>query len=159
MGQLADSGKYGYGISKADKAFNAKAPLYRGERQKRFSSILLARQWQLINIHNEWGMQRFELIKKGRLSVLRKFGCGVSVRKSKSTMRLADGSIAEYPQYGVFWYDNEHKPKSKFFSPKKYGEYAEIEANWFAARKRAELTNSELNLPYGLTPYSFDLTA
>lgn len=141
-----------YGICKGTRGWWVKAPLYDGtEKQNTFKSKNAARQWQLAILRREWGMNRVELIKRGRLCILRKFGCGVTIRSTYS------GGNQKYKQIGLFWREHDGQPKSKMFSRKQYGDNAEIEANWFAARKRAELTNSELNLPEGLTPYSFDV--
>ena len=155
----ADSNKLGYGVCAIKNGYKAKLALPEGTTiQKNFSSLMAAKTWQVKLVVREWGLERFALMKRGRLSILRKFGCGVSVRKTTSKTKLACGGIAEYPIFGVFWYDHECSPKSKFFSRKRYGDDAEIEANWFAAQQRARLTASELNLPEFLTPASFDLT-
>ncbi|MFG0448352.1 hypothetical protein [Vibrio sp. YQ_11] len=155
----SDSGKYGYGIARNnnDQCFLAKVPKIReGNFQKTFKSLSAARSWQVATAKKVWGLERFSLIKKGRLCILRRFGTGVRIRKARSTMLLSDGSIAEYWQYGVFWYEHNGTPRSKMFSYKQYGNNADIEAAWFAVKQRAKLTNSELNLPKHWLPSTFD---
>ncbi|WP_435000191.1 hypothetical protein ACRZ5S_22510 (plasmid) [Vibrio scophthalmi] len=160
MGLAADTGRYGYGISwvDANKHFISKVPLMpRSAIQKQFKSLNAARSWQLKVAHAEWGLDRWGLIKRGRLSILRKFECGVSVRTCVSKTSRKDGTIGSYVLFGVFWYDHDGKPKSKMFSHRKYADRAEIEANWFAAQQRAILTNSDLKLPDSMDAQSFDL--
>lgn len=155
----ADSGRYGYGIWKDSrgKYFIATVPkVTKGQAMKYFRSESAARTWQVVTARRIWGIERFTLLKRGRLAVLRKTGAGVSVRRTKSTRVMANGDIAEYWQYGVFWYEHDGKPKSKLFSYKRYGDNAEIEANWFAAHQRAKLTSSELNLPTHWTASTFE---
>ncbi|EGQ8036358.1 hypothetical protein G5Y08_002601 [Vibrio parahaemolyticus] len=160
MRKIADSGQFGYGVAKGTRGFFVKLPLPDGtEASNTFKNLNRARQWQLLNARVEWGLDRFHLMKRGRTSILRKFGCGVSVRKTISRTKLSSGHVAEYQQYGVFWYDHNGNPKSEIFSYKKYGDDAEIEAHWFAAKQRAKLTASELNVPTHWYPRSFDLDA
>lgn len=156
--KVANSGKYGYKICDGTRGYSVALPLVDGtEIQQTFSSKSKAERWQLSNAKKHWGLDRFQLLKRGRLSILRKFGCGVSVRRVVSKMTLSNGDVGEYPQFGVFWYEHDKSPKSKFFSYKRYGDDAEREAHWFAAKQRAILTCSELNLPPELiTPDKFD---
>ncbi len=155
----ANSTSLGYGISEGNRGYSVRLPLPQDVVTNTFKSLNRARQWQLVIARTEWGLNRFQLIKRGRLSILRKFGNGVSVRKTKSKMKLVSGDIQEYIQYGVFWYEHDGSPKSVMFSYKKYGDDAEIEAHWFAAKQRAKLTESELNLPSHWHPRIFDLEA
>ncbi|WP_259556294.1 hypothetical protein [Vibrio harveyi] len=161
MRTVADSGKYGYGISKHKyDGFCVMLPLPDGTKyQNTFSTKNKARQVQLVIARTEWGLERFALLKRGRLAILRKFGAGVSVRKTISKCGLVGGRTAEYEQFGVFWYEHDGKPKSKLFSYKRYGDNAEIEANWFAAKQRARLAYSELNLPPHWTAETFEVKA
>lgn len=159
MGAKANSGEHGYRISKAKYGYVTKVPCFKGMKQRTIKSLSKAKQWQLRELVLEWGALRLNLLKKGRLSILRKFGCGVSVRKTISKTILASGDISEYVQFGVYWYENNGNPKSRLFSYKRFKDNAELEAHWFAAQQRAILTNSELNLPHGITIHSFDLDA
>lgn len=159
MGKKADSNNLGYGLSKSTRGYFVKVPLLKGELTNTFKSLQKAKNWQIAQARKEWGLERFSIIKRGRLAILRKFGCGVSVRQVKSSTLLVSGRTGEYLQYGVFWREHDGKKKSVYFSQKRYGEHAEIEAHWFASQQRARLTDSELHLPKELTPYSFDLEA
>ena len=161
MGRRADSGKHGYGISKnPNGGYGVRLPLpCGGEYQNTVRTKNKARQVQLVIARIEWGVERLSLLRRGRLCILRKFGCGVSVRQVISKTKLKCGGVAEYKQFGVFWYDHNGDPKSEFFSFKRYGENAEIEANWFAAKQRARLAYSELNLPPHWTAETFEVKA
>lgn len=154
----ADSTTLGYGISVGTNGYLVYLPKVKsGSFSNTFKSLDKCRNWQLTLARKEWGIDRFQIIKRGRLCTLRSTDCGVAVRPVKSTMRLIDGTNAEYWQYGVFWREHDGSKKSKFFSHKKFGEFAEIEANWFACFQRAKLTASEINIP--LNPLSFDISA
>ncbi|NOI32023.1 hypothetical protein [Vibrio coralliilyticus] len=153
----ADSSRLGYGIAKSNRGYFVKVPLLKGELSNTFSKIEKARRWQIVHAKNEWGLERFNLIRRGRLAILRKFGSGVTVRPAKSTTKLAAGGVKEYAMFGMFWYDHDGKPKSKMFSHKRHGDNAEVEAHWFAAKQRAVLTASELHLPAHWCPETFDL--
>ena len=149
---------YDYGMSFHDGYYIARVPLYIGTITKKFSDYEAAKSWQLMQGIKEWGSERWPLLGKGRLSVLRKPDSGVSIRlvhtkgNGKNTM-----TNRTYVMFGVFWYDHDQKPKSQYFSHKRYGDRAELVANWFAAKQRAELSGSELNLPQHWTIDSFDL--
>lgn len=145
--------------SKDSNTIQARVPLIRGIKERCFRSLVEARKWQNDLALMVWGRQRWDLVQSGRLRMLRTFGSGVSVRIQKSQTRLTSSEIAEYKQFGVFWYDNSGAPKSKIFSLRRYGEYAELHAHWFAAHQRAIMTFSTLNLPAELSVFSFDLHA
>ena len=159
MGLCAGTGKYGYRISRAHGSsyFIVKVPTFTGMIERSFTSELRARNWQITLARRVWGLERWQIIKTGRLAVFRRFGVGVAVRTIKRSQYLKCGGVSHYVMYSVEWYDHQRKRKTKIFSYKRYGENAEIEAHWFAAKQRAALTCSELHLPPELTPYAFDL--
>lgn len=95
-----------------------------------------------------WGSKRWDLIcTKGIVSRLRSPIFGVSVYDTVSG--------GKWRVWCVSW-RNEGKKHVEYFTPKRFGtlEQAEIEANRFAAYKRAELTGGELNLPSGLSCFN-----
>ncbi|EKA5635968.1 hypothetical protein OKZ62_001872 [Vibrio navarrensis] len=142
----ADSGYLGYGLSKGKSGYKASVPTVDGGyRANTFLSLQKAKNWQIVQARREWGLDRFQLIKRGLLATMRKKNHGVTIRY-----------IAKNREWGVFWREKKQK-KSKYFSQKRYGEYAEAHANWFAAKQRAKLTGGELNLPEHLTPEMFEL--
>lgn len=149
----ANHGKLGYGLAQSVTGgrlyYQAVVPLCRGRMIRTFKSLTMARMWQLVNAYKYWGVTRWAIIKRGRVGILRKFGAGVSVCKYVTDT----GNIL----YVVKWYDHNMAPKSRTYSTYKYHGQAEIMAHWYAAQQRARLTGSELNLPYNLTPFSFDL--
>ena len=93
-----------------------------------------------------WGVERWDLIQAyGAMAVrrLRSPVFGVAVYQA-----LSGGS---YDIWRVDWRDYRGEKKSETFSPKQCGtlEQAEINANLFAASKRAELTGGMLHRVQG----------
>lgn len=105
-------------------------------RDKRGREIWGVNRWDLILLHGSMAVRR-----------LRSPIFGVAVFPAVSKHKHHN---IEYPVFVVSWRDYHGEKFNETFSPTRSGtlEQAEIDANHFAARKRAQLTGGVLNVPY-----------
>lgn len=109
-----------------------------------------AAYWVELNGILDWGVVRWELIKKGKLRWVTSGNAGVNVNIRTSNYTTNDGCVVEYSSWCVSWREEPNEPeRTKHFSPNQFGDMdsAGIAAQFFAAKKRAERTCSTLMLP------------
>lgn len=97
-----------------------------------------------------WGGVRWDDIKQGNLRRYTSKDAGVRVEKRVGYYETAEGYVGEYQGWVVAWREIRNETEAtEWFGSREFGtlEQAELAANWFAVRKRAERTKSELKLP------------